>query len=157
MKTAELPHRENLETLAALGHKELRDLHERGSCPTLEHFKGVAAGKILHPRYANAPRLWRGKVFDHVDGVLGGLNRIGMGPFEFRRYRFVARIATSAFGPRQVVWLDHDRAGNPAWVRRFHDEVVQIAPGLYLASSHILSGGRLRYAGYFALDLRPSA
>lgn len=140
-----------LDRLAGLGHQALRALHDAGRCPDPDDFAGVAEGRILHPRYGDLLRLWRGKVFDH-DGRGGGCNRLGIGSFEFRRYRFGARVARSVFRDREILLLDHDRTDNPVWVRRFHDEVVQVRPGLYLASSHFRIQGRLRYAAYFALS-----
>ena len=43
-----------------------------------------------------------------------------------------------------MIFLDHDDPGNPASVRRFHDELVAIDDGLYLATSHYRTGERLR-------------
>ena len=80
-----------------------------------------------------------------------GLNRLGVGPMEIRRYRFTARVARSLFSDRDVIFLDHDDPGNPASVRRFHDELVAIEEGLYLATSHYRTGERLRYLCHFAL------
>jgi hypothetical protein len=150
------PHQDTLSTLASLDATALRALHQRGSCPDVDQLRGKAAGRILLPAASDRARLWRGKVFDWRAGCCGGLNRLGIGPLTFSRYRFEARVAMSAFGDRRVVLLDHDLAGNPAWVRRFHDELVAVSPGLYLATSHRRrNGASLHFAAYFALDFRP--
>lgn len=97
-------------------------------------------------------RLWRGKVFEtRADGSLSGLNRLGLGPLEVRRYRFTAYVGPSHFTDRDVLLLDHDTAANPPYIRRFHDELVQVEDGLFLATSHYRVKGELRFAAYFAL------
>lgn len=97
-------------------------------------------------------RLWRGKVFEHnKHNAVTGFNRLGVGPLEVKRFQFTARVAQSLFSDREVVFLDHDSANNPGYVRRFHDELVAIDEGLYLATSHYREGERLRYLCHFAL------
>lgn len=142
--------------LAALRGADLRELHRAGTCPPLSDLDGVIDGVVLNGRLA-APfvrhlRLWRGKVFERDEhGAVTGLNRLGIGPLELRRYRFTARVAPSLFDGRDVVFLDHDRSDNPARIRRFHDELVEIEPGLYLATSHYRTGADLTYLCHFAL------
>ena len=75
----------------------------------------------------------------------------GLGPLEIQRYRFTARTGRSLFSDRDVLLLDHDRPENPSYVRRFHDELVELEAGLYLATSHHRSGVDLRYLCHFAL------
>jgi len=82
---------------------------------------------------------------------VSGLNRLGFGPLETRRYSFTARLARSLFGDREVIFLDHDIPSNPSRVRRFHDELVRIEDGLYLATSYYRHGDDLRYLCHFAL------
>lgn len=77
-------------------------------------------------------RLWRGKAFEADPKLpVGGFNRLGFGPFEFKRYRFAARTEKSALSDSTVVVLDHDQPGNPYWVRILHDELVEMRLGLY--------------------------
>lgn len=135
---------------------DLDELHARGICPPVTDLHGSIDGAVLTGRVA-APvirelRLWRGKVFERDEhGTVSGLNRLGLGPIEIRRYRFTARVAPSLFDDREVVLLDHGRPENPARVRRFHDELVQIDDGLYLATSHYRTGDELAYLCHFAL------
>jgi hypothetical protein len=77
--------------------------------------------------------------------------RAGTGPVEIRRYRFTARVAPSLFSDRDVIFLDHDDPENPPYIRRFHDELVAVDEGLYLAASHYQPGDDLRYLCHFAL------
>ena len=143
--------------LARLDLPGLRDAHARGRCPDPGELDGVAEGLILDPAWFERMRLWRGKVFRSEGwGQAGGINRLGIGPWEFQRYRFSARKARSAFDNREIVLLDHDRPDNPWWVRAYHDELVEMRPGLYLTCSHLRIRGRLRYASYFAFDFGPA-
>lgn len=124
----------------------------------------VLTGDLARP-VVRSLGVWRGKVFSRdASGQVGGLNRLGLGPLEVRRFRFTARIAPSLFGERDVVFLDHDSPANPAYVRRFHDELVQVEEGLWLATSHLRRGGHpgdghpgdgLRYVCHFALAGSP--
>jgi hypothetical protein len=142
--------------LASLRGADLRDLHVNGTCPPVEDLHGVMDGVVLNGRlgapFVRELGLWRGKVFDRDDlGKVTGLNRLGFGLIEIRRYRFTARVAASLFGDRDVVRLDHDLPNNPSRVRRFHDELVEVEPGLYLATSHYRTGDDLKYLCHFAL------
>lgn len=142
-----------LNDLASLNRKALMQLHRNGNCPRLEALNGRAQGRILDSRVLQAIGVWRGKEFHcSPDGTVVGMNRIGFGPVVLERYRFSARVAPSAFGAQKVVFIDHDNARNPGWVRRFHDELVQVGSGLYLGCSHLKINGQLKYAGYFALQ-----
>lgn len=144
--------------LSRLRGQDLAQLHAEGACPDPATLRGVFDGAVLSGGLSTPGirqlGLWRGKVFDHEAETTGGLNRIGVGPLELRKYRFVARRARSLFSDRDLVWLDHDREANPSYVRRFHDELVQVDDGLYLATSHHRSGGDLRFLCYFALAER---
>ena len=150
--------------LQDLRGEDLATLHADGVAPDPRELHGVLDGVVLggaldHPALRPL-RLWRGKVVDeHVAGrPVTGRNRIGLGPGEVRRFTFEARAATSLFSEREVVRLDHDRPGNPAAVRRFHDELVRIEPGLFLATSpHRASldpASPLRFLCHFALATR---
>ncbi len=140
-----------LHDLSRLDMPKLRILHEQGTCPDLDQLQGAMPGRVLFPRSSVLGRFWRGKIFDGKEGLPGGMNRVGLGPLELKRYRFVARVGTSQFSDRQVLLLDHDRPENPKWVRIFHDELVQVGPGLYLATSHLRLRGLLKFVSYFSL------
>lgn len=137
--------------LKALRQADLAALHAKGSCPDPTDLRGAIDGSVLTEPVMRELRIWRGKVFDNVDGSVTGLNRLGVGPLEVRRYRFTAHVGPSLFGDRDVVLLDHDSDANPPYIRRFHDELVQIDSGLYLATSHYRVNGTLRYLCHFAL------
>ena len=144
-----------LDSLAELDPATLDRIFAGGTCPEPTALAGVMDGRVLDGALARPPlrglRVWRGKAFTHDGGAVSGLNRIGLGPLSTRRYRFTARVQGSAFADRDVVLLDHDQPSNPSWVRRFHDEVVEVDDGVYLATSHHRTDGGLRFLCHFAL------
>lgn len=144
--------------LAALRGQDLRALHAQGTVPSLDELRGSIDGAVLNGRLGQPLvrdlRLWRGKVFERdTNDAVTGFNRVGIGPLEIGRFQFTARVAQSLFSDREVVFLDHDNANNPGYVRRFHDELVSIDEGLYLATSHYRDGERLRFLCHFALAM----
>ncbi len=144
------------ERLATLRGQDLRALHAQGSVPSLDELNGSIDGAVLNGQLGRPLvrdlRLWRGKLFEQdEEGTVSGVNRLGIGPLEVKRFRFTARVAQSLFSDREVVFLDHDNANNPGYVRRFHDEFLAIDEGLYLATSYYRDGERLRYLCHFAL------
>lgn len=144
---------DHLESLQQMSLSALKDAHDNGSCPALSQLHGIAKGVIIDPLWFKSMHLWRGKVFHSSStGVTSGFNRMGIGSFEYLRYRFHAKIGQSAFSDRQVILLDHNLPENPYWVRLFHDELVEMRAGLYLASSHLKIGNSLKYVSYFAFD-----
>lgn len=144
---------QNFAALARLNRQQLQTLHAQGSCPDPNLLNGIAKGMVLDPIWFERLHLWRGKVFHHAhDGTIGGVNRLGVGAFEYLRYRFELSVGQSAFSDRQVILLNHDLPENPYHVRIFHDELVQLQPQLFLASSHLKIAGKLRYISYFAFD-----
>jgi len=146
-----------LDDLAGLKRDRLTELHSSGECPDLAVLQGRAGGIVLTVPVVRGLRLWRGKVFTSTpEGGVGGLNRLGAANWETLRCAFVARIGESRFADRQVVLLDHDQPGNPPYIRRFHDEMVQLSDTLFLATSHIRALGQLRYVCHFALQLPSS-
>lgn len=139
--------------LSRLSRAELAQLHAQGRCPDPESLHGIADGLILPVDGLQRLNIWRGKIFHHeAAGLAGGFNRLGLGAFEFKRYRFRVLRTRSVFSDRDVLFIDHDLSGNPGWVRRFHDELVDVSPGLYLASSHLRVRDELRFMSYFTLD-----
>ena len=142
--------------LATLRGQDLRALHAQGSAPSLDELNGSIDGAVLNGQLGRPLvrdlHLWRGKLFEHdKHNAVTGLNRLGVGPLEIKRFQFAARVAQSLFSDREVVFLDHDNDNNPGYVRRFHDELVAIDQGLYLVTSHYRDGDRLRYLCHFAL------
>ncbi len=143
-----------LEDLKSLSIEDLDQLFNNGQCPNLKSLEGIAKGLVIHPAWFARLKLWRGKVFQISSSTeLTGLNRLGLGRLEIQRYPFNARIGKSLFSDRPVLIINHNLSANPYWVRRYHDEMVQIDSHIYLATSHYKMGKKLKFVSYFAFDL----
>ncbi len=144
---------QELEDLKTLNIKELNQLFKTGTCPKIESLNGSAKGMVIKPVWFQRLNLWRGKVFNlSSTEELTGLNRLGIGQIETQRYQFNAHIGKSLFSDQDVLIINHNLSANPNWVRRYHDEMVQIDTDLYLATSYYRVGKKLKFVSYFAFD-----
>ncbi|NNG83327.1 hypothetical protein [Acinetobacter sp. ANC 5378] len=144
---------QQLEDLKTLNIKDLNQLFKIGTCPKIESLNGSAKGRVIKPVWFKRLNLWRGKVFNlSSTGELTGLNRLGIGQIETQRYQFNARTGKSLFSDQDVLIINHDLSANPNWVRRYHDEMVQIDTHIYLATSYYRVGKKLKFVSYFAFD-----
>jgi hypothetical protein len=66
-------------------------------------------------------------------------------------YSFKAHIEKSSFNDQPVLIIHHNLTNNPMWVRRYHDEMVQISSHIYLATSHYKIGNKLKFVSYLLL------
>lgn len=134
---------------------ELKSRFDLGKCPDLKALNGIAQGIIITPKWFKILNIWRGKVFHHSQsGEVFGFNRIGIGSLEILKYHFTTRLEQSLFDNKKVLIIDHNHLQNPKWVRRYHDEAIEIAPHVYLAKSYYPRNGKLRLVSYFVLDFR---
>ena len=141
---------QELEDLKNLNLKALNQLFKTGRCPKIEALNGSAKGMVIKPAWFQRLNLWRGKVFNLAStGELTGFNRIGIGKLETQRYQFNARIGKSLFSDQQVLIINHDLSANPNWVRHYHDEMVQIDPHIYLATSYYRMGKKIKICQLF--------
>lgn len=144
---------QELNDLKRFNIKELNQLFKTGRCPKIESLNSSAKGIVIKPAWFKRLNLWRGKVFNILaTGELTGLNRLGIGKIETQRYQFNAHIGKSLFSAQDVLIINHDLSVNPNWVRRYHDEMVQIDAHIYLATSHYRIGKKLKFVSYFAFD-----
>ncbi|MEJ7598430.1 MAG: hypothetical protein WKG01_11010 [Kofleriaceae bacterium] len=180
MQTAEHTHatrthaaHHSLDRLAACSVAELDALYRAAQVSTSMHAAdGALVGRMLAVR--NLPAMiaaplrrwagarsfvWEGKTFQaasdgrgvghnrvHIPGALGRQNLF---PFE------------TAFGPSEIdgkptLVLDYDLRVNPGYIRRIHDEIREVAPGLFLGPARIKGKRRPLHALWFALDSRLS-
>jgi hypothetical protein len=77
------------------------------------------------------------------------------GPHTYRAFAFRTRTAPGLFDPdRQVLKIDYDLPANPGLsIRRVLDELVQVAPGVYLGKAHLKWWwGRWQTVAFFSLQ-----
>jgi hypothetical protein len=157
----------DLEALSRMGVAALGELYSRGAPPadvdalegnprgrmlavkTLD--RGVAAGAIRSLAGASFFP-WGGKTFAGRGARGAGVNRLHL----FGRHQlfpFHTRIVESAIDGAPCVALDYDLPDNPGVIRKVHDEVREVSPGLFLGPAMWKRAkGRPALVLWFALD-----
>lgn len=74
---------------------------------------------------------WQGKEFFAASNA--GINNFTDG----QRYRFKTYKAQSISSGQEVLKIDYDIPGNPFWVRRIVDELVEVDPGKYQGKVYV--------------------
>jgi hypothetical protein len=92
---------------------------------------------------------WLGKTFEAHDAT--GKNRLKSSRGIEQRFPFVTWLGRGLADPIDVVKIDYDIAGNPAWLRSVLDEIVQVGPEHYLGKVHVRLGPLHFTVGYFEL------
>jgi hypothetical protein len=140
-------------TLDDLAHKrpsELEALYRGGTIPSslaavdgalegrMLAVRGLARGPIARAlrRFAASPAfLWEGKTFrSETDAQGRGINRVSTGNVLGRQdlFPFTTTIAASALDGRDAIILDYDHPENPPYIRKIHDEIREVSPGVFL-------------------------
>jgi hypothetical protein len=153
-----------LDDLAALGARELARLYGDARCPGADELDGPLEGRLLsaplvgrlpsplRALFASRAMPWRGKRFRSRDAAGGeGVNQFWGGA---GAVRFATSVGRSRADERDALRLDYDRPGNPLLIRRVHDELRAVAPGLFLGRMYFLLGGRATFVLFFALASR---
>jgi len=140
-------------TLDALSHKtydELEAMYLAATVPgSLHAADGKLVGRMLAVRKADrgliarwlrrlarSPSfLWQGKTLAARSDTEGeGYNRVCVEHLLGRQHVFPlgTRFGRSQFDGKPTIIVDYDRPANPGWMRRVHDEIRQLEPGLFL-------------------------
>jgi hypothetical protein len=162
-----------LDDLSRSTPRELQTLYERGTVPDgLDRLDGDLVGRMLAVRgvgrgvalralasLARSPGFaWAGKSFRAIDTGRGtGINRVRLAG-RHRLFPFRTLFGPSVVDAQPCVVLDYDDADNPGLIRSIHDEVREVAPGLYLGPACWKRQGRAPLVLlWFALDTRGTA
>lgn len=139
-----------LDDLSMLRCEELAGLYEKGRLPdSLQALDGSPTGRMLAVRMLDSGPLarllrrvaawkrfvWAGKSFLAANDAEGnGINRIQAAGVLGRQdlFPFETHVGASALDGDKAIVLDYDLSDNPAWIRRVHDEVREVSPGVYL-------------------------
>lgn len=165
----------SLDDLAARTTVELDGLYRSGAVPaSLRALDGAPTGRMLTVRKLERGRLgralarfaaspsfvWGGKSFESTSATSGtGINRVRLPGLLGSQSLFPFRtsVAPSSLDGAPAIVLDYDLPENPAWIRRVHDEVREVAPGLFLGPA-MWKGRRAKTTVlWFALDTRLQA
>jgi len=160
--------------------RRLNEVFRSGAAPDPPP-SGFVAGRLvatstwgpwdsLVQRLAGLWMPWLGKSFD--TGSKRGINRFlatagtrlllrllfpthtpaEMGMEGIEAFPFRTSVGLGELDPEaSVLKIDYDFAANPALIRRILDELVEVAPGLYLGKVLLRFGARYRQVGFFSL------
>lgn len=160
-----------LDTLAARSHDELDALYRAASVSTTMHaadgkligrmltVKGLP-GAIANPlrRWAASRSfVWEGKSFQAKSDSRGeGHNRVFIPNALGRQilFPFETSFGPSAVDGRPTLILDYDLKVNPGYIRKIHDEIREVSPGLFLGPAMLKTERKKVHVLWFALDSR---
>jgi hypothetical protein len=103
--------------------------------------------------------LWEGKTFQASDDARGvGHNRVFVPNVLGHQnlFPFETRFDASAIDGKPTLVLDYDLDANPSFIRRIHDEIREVSPGLFLGPAMWKSVRDKQLVLWFALDSRLS-
>jgi hypothetical protein len=163
----------SLDTLARRTSAELDALYRAAAVSTTLHAAdGALVGRMLAirgipgalaaplARFAASPSfVWEGKTFAAASDTRGaGHNRVYVPRALGRQnlFPFDTSFGASAIDGKPTLVLDYDLDANPAYIRRIHDEIREVSPGLFLGPAMWKSGARKALVLWFALDSRLS-
>jgi hypothetical protein len=175
--TATTTQRASIHTLDSLSRKtsaELDALYRHSSVSTTMHAAdGALVGRMLVVRGIAGPLatplrnwarsrsfVWEGKTFTAKSDTHGdGINRVNV-PGVFGRqnlFPFATSFGPSAIDGKPTLILDYDLDVNPGYIRRIHDEIRELSPGLFLGPAMWKGAGdKKTLVLWFALDSRLS-
>jgi hypothetical protein len=175
-QTATTTQRSSLHTLDSLSRKtsaELDALYRAATVSkTMHAADGPLVGRMLAVRglpgslaepvrrwAASRSFVWEGKTFQASSDTRGvGHNRVFV-PGVFGRqnlFPFETRFGESAIDGKPTLILDYDLDVNPGYIRRIHDEIREVAEGLFLGPAMWKRGNDKTLVLWFALDSRLS-
>ncbi|HTQ43329.1 MAG TPA: hypothetical protein VMI75_11275 [Polyangiaceae bacterium] len=158
----------DLDALSRMDVAALGELYTRGSHPAqVDALEGNPRGRMLAVRTldrgvaAGAIRSvagasffpWGGKTFAGRGTNGTGVNRLHL-LGRHQLFPFHTRIAASAIDGAPCIALDYDLPDNPGVIRKIHDEVREVSPGLFLGPAMWKAAKGPTLVLWFALDTR---
>jgi hypothetical protein len=163
-----------LDSLAACSSDELDALYRHSSVSSSMHATdGALVGRMLVARGIPGPLakplrtwaksssfVWGGKTFNASSDTRGeGINRVNV-PGVFGRqnlFPFATLFGPSAIDGKPTLILDYDLDVNPGYIRKIHDEIREVSPGLFLGPAMWKGArGKKTLVLWFGLDSRLS-
>ena len=167
MRQTRIP--DSLDDLAAKSFGELEQMYRAAPPPAkLSAVDGPLKGRMLAVRGLRGPVagalrrfaasesfVWDGKTF-HSEGKQSGrgINRIALGSVLGRQdlFPFTTSIGPSVVDGRDAIILDYDHPENPPYIRKIHDEIREVSPGVYLGPAMWKRASTPATVLWFALD-----
>lgn len=161
----------SLDDLAAATLEDLEARYRAAPAPpTMHAVDGALVGRMLAIRglpgalagpvrrwAASSSFVWEGKTFRATNDQRGvGHNRVAVPRVLGRQdlFPFETRFAASSIDGAPALILDYDLDVNPGYIRRIHDELREVAPGLFLGPAMWKTARAPRLLLWFALDAR---
>jgi hypothetical protein len=166
----------DLDALAGMDVATLGALYAKGTTPPgVDALAGHPRGRMLAVRTLDGQRRgraiaglsragwfpWGGKSFFGAGASGRGVNRVHLGSSlwggRHELFPFHTSIRASVLDGAPCVALDYDLPDNPSLIRAIHDEVREVAPGLYLGPAMWKTATAPAFVLWFALDTRVQA
>lgn len=159
-----------LDDLAGKSSAALAALYRKGTLPaSMKALDGAPRGRMLAVRglektpLAKPTRLfagsemfvWGGKSFQSTGTKSGmGVNRVSVpGVLGSQNlFPFDTLFGPSAVDGKPALILDYDKTENPPYIRKIHDEVRQVSPGVFLGPAMWKGAAQKIHLLWFALD-----
>lgn len=160
-----------LDDLAARSYASLEAMY-RGAknAASMRAVDGTPKGRMLAVRHVGGPIarairafaasrafVWDGKTFASTSDDRGtGINRLVVPGALGRQnlFPFETRFGPSAVDGQPALILDYDLSENPPWIRKVHDEIREVSPGLFLGPAMWKAKSGPLTVLWFALDTR---
>lgn len=163
----------SLDTLATLSGDQLEGLYRTATISSsMRSVDGELVGRMLEVRgippairsrvrrWAASPAfVWEGKTFSASDDARGvGHNRVYIPGVLGRQnlFPFETLFAPSAIDGKPTLVLNYDLRVNPGYIRKVHDEIREVSPGLFLGPAMWKRGSEKSVVLWFALESRLS-
>ncbi len=163
----------SLATLAERSLLELDALYRAATVSTtMRAADGALTGRMLAIRGIPGPIagplrrfagsdvfVWEGKTFAASSETRGvGHNRVSLPRVLGRQnlFPFETLFGASAIDGKPTLILDYDLAVNPSYIRKIHDEIRELSPGLFLGPAMWRGERDKTLVLWFALDARLS-
>jgi hypothetical protein len=145
--------------------RALAEIYSSGRVTDVSALSGYPQGRMLAVRGLDrAPVMqwvntlattaffpWEGKSFKGSANAGTGINRVHL----FGRHQlfpFLTAVGPSALDGMPAIILNYDLRENPRLIRRIHDEVREVSPGVYLGPAMWKTAGGKAHLLWFALD-----
>jgi len=160
-----------LDALAAMSMDELEALYRTATVSkTMHAADGALVGRMLSVRGVSGPLgaslrkfaasrsfVWEGKSFQADSDTRGtGINRVSIPKALGRQnlFPFATSFGPSAIDGKPTLILDYALDVNPSYIQAIHDEIREVAPGLFLGPAMWKGKDKKTLVLWFALDSR---
>jgi hypothetical protein len=109
------------------------DNHPKGRMIAVRGIDNVPVVNKIVDIFAKHPLFpWDGKSMAATSPETSdGINRIRLGA-KMNWFPFKTSVQDSAIDGKPTIVLDYEQEGNPIFIKKIHDEIREVAPGVYL-------------------------